>query len=317
MAENETSAKKTNGASDPDDLRSLWPNLPGSTKACRTLGISLRKLNSLIADGDIKSWKAPDGTRRFKQAWLEDFAKDRDEIPEDDDDIVDDKKASREGIPAEAIRATAELLKASQRQNLELHELVLKGFKAATEAQDKTIERLQARNNRYEDIIDQLFKSREDYFDAQLEREMVRESHKSASERRAQLFEISKGYAGDLLEILKKKFGVDDATNAKLSAAVELLSGLNPKQIEVAAMMGFFTPAQVALIEKILGHKVDGAPAAADTSSTAAPAAAAADTTTNKEKPAGEGSAPSPAGDVSPPPDAPAAAGDTKGNDIP
>lgn len=307
MAEAETSAKKANGSGDPDDLRSIWPNLPGSTKACRTLGISLRKLNTLIADGDIKSWKAPDGTRRFKQAWLEEFARDRDEIPEDDDDILDDKKASREGIPAEAIRATAELLKASQKQNLELHELVLKGFKAATEAQDKTIERLQARNNRYEDIIDQLFKSREDYFDAQLDREMVRDAHKAASERRAQLFEISKGYAGDLLEILKKKFGVDDATSAKLQAAVELLSGLNPKQIEVAAMMGFFTPEQVALIEKILGHKVAGAPAEAGSS------AAPADTTTNKEKPAGEGSAPSSAGDVSSTADPPAAAGETKG----
>lgn len=302
-----TPAKPSNGASDSDaDLKSLWPNLPGSTKACRTLGISLRRLNQLIADGDIKSWKAPDGTRRFKTKWLEEFVKDREDIPEDDDDIINDKEASRQGIPAEAIRATAELLKASQKQNLELHELVLKGFKAATEAQDKTIERLQARNNRYEDIIDQLFKSREDYFDAQLDREMVRDAHKSAAERRAQVFEIAKTYSGDLLEILKKKFGVDETTSAKLSAAVELLSGLNPKQIEVAAMMGFFTPAQVALIEKILGHKVD-----------AASAAAAADTTTNQEKPAGEGSAPSPAGDSSTPPtDATAeTAGDTKGTE--
>ncbi|MFA5634626.1 MAG: hypothetical protein WC977_01860 [Anaerovoracaceae bacterium] len=299
MAE-ETTAKRGNGAGDPDDLRSLWPNLPGSTKACRTLGISLRKLNQLIADGDIKSWKAPDGTRRFKVAWLEDFAKDREDIPDDDDDIIDDKQASRQGIPAEAIRATAELLKASQKQNLELHELVLKGFKAATEAQDKTIERLQSRNNRYEDIIDQLFKSREEYFDSQLEREMVRESHKSAAERRAQVFEIAKGYSGDLLDILKKKFGVDDATNAKLAAAVELLSGLNPKQIEVAAMMGFFTPAQVALIEKILGHAVQAAPTAE---------------TASKEQPAGEGSAPSPAGDTSTTDPPAPVAGDTKGND--
>ncbi len=305
MAE-ETTPKRTNGSSDEDvDLRSVWPNLPGSTKACRSLGISLRKLNQLIADGDIRSWKAPDGTRRFKTKWLEDFAKDRDEIPEDDDDIIDDKQASRQGIPAEAIRATAELLKASQKQNLELHELVLKGFKAATEAQDKTIERLQARNNRYEDIIDQLFKSREEYFDAQLDRELVRDAHKAAAERRSQVFEIAKSYSGDLLEILKKRFGVDDATSAKLSAAVELLSGLNPKQIEVAAMMGFFSPEQVALIEKILGHKVD-----------TAPAAAATDTNT-KEKPAGEGSAPSSAGDdTAKPTDATAQpAGDTKGTD--
>lgn len=308
----EKTDKKTNGSGD-SELLATYTNLPGSTKACRMLGVSLRKLNTLIANGDIKSWKAPDGTRRFKREWLQDFVDDQQQIPEDDDDIIDDKKASREGIPAEAIRATAELLKASQKQNLELHELVLRGFKAATEAQDKTIERLQARNNRYEDIIDQLFKSREDYFDAQLDREMVRDAHKAAAERRSQLFEISKGYAGELLDIVKKKFGVDDATSAKLQAAVELLSGLNPKQIEVAAMMGFFTPAQVALIEKILGHAVTKAEANAEAGSSTA----SADTTTNKEKPAGEGSAPSSAGDVSPTADQPAAAGETKGTDTP
>jgi hypothetical protein len=261
MAAEPTATKgngKSNGSTTVEDaeLISHWNNLPSSTKAARILGVSLPKLNSLVKDGSLRAHTAPDGTKRFKMAWLEEFRAECEDLPEDDDDSIADKKAAREGIPAEAIRATAELLKASQRQNLELHELVLKGFKAATEAQDITIQRLQGRNERYETIIEKLLQAREDYYDSQMERDMVREQQRAASERRSQLFEIAKANAGDLFDIVKKKLGVDDATSAKLSAAVELLSGLAPEQIEVAAAMGFFSPGQIELIEKILGRKI-------------------------------------------------------------
>jgi hypothetical protein len=269
MAEPAADPKKTNSNGNGNgtaaaafydaELASHWNNLPSSARAAKILGISLARLNALIRDGNLQAYSAPDGTRRFKPIWLEEFKRECEELPDDEEEssAAADKKAAREGIPAEAIRATAELLKASQRQNLELHELVLKGFKAATEAQDITIQRLQGRNERYESIIEKLLQAREDYFDAQLERDMLRQQQQAASERRSQLFEMAKANAGDLFDILKKKFGVDDVTSKKLSAAVELLSGLNPQQIEVAAMMGFFTPDQMSLIEQIIGKKIN------------------------------------------------------------
>lgn len=279
---------KSNGAAngfvDDADLISHWNNLPSSARAARLLGITLQKLNALVKDGSLRAYTAPDGTKRFKTQWLDEFRAECEELPDDEDDASADKKAAREGIPAEAIRATAELLKASQRQNLELHELVLKGFKAATEAQDITIQRLQSRNERYETIIEKLLQAREDYYDSQMERDMVREQQRAASERRAQMFEIAKSNAGDLFEIVKRKFGVDDATTAKLGAAVELLSGLAPEQIEVAAAMGFFSPKQIELIEQILGRKISVAATGTPAQKTETKTTASESSGANEEK---------------------------------
>jgi len=253
--------KKANGSPKGDYPNAdAWTTWPGMSRAAKTLGVSMKRLRDMVTFGEIQAHHGSDGTIRFRPAWLDEYIEDRDGIPDDEEDTPSpkksDKAASREGIPADAIRATAELLRSSQSQNLELHRLVLQGFKAATEAQDITIQRLLERQSQYESIITDLLKAREMYFDAQLEREVMRNQHVSAQKRRDELFEVSKGWAGELIQGLKHKYGLDDESNAKVTAAIELLKALTPEQIEVGAMMGFFSAEQIDLIEKIIGRKV-------------------------------------------------------------
>jgi hypothetical protein len=255
-ASNDTK-QKTNGKQYPNE--DAWSTWPGATKACKILGVSMKALREMVAYGEIQAHHGSDGTIRFRREWLDEYIADKDEIPEDEvaaDPKKSDKAASREGIPADAIRATAELLRASQSQNLELHRMLLQGFKAASEAQDVTIQRLLERQSQYESIITDLLKAREMYFDAQLEREVMRNQHAAASKRRDELFEVSKGWAGEIIQGLKHKYGLDEESGAKVNAAIELLKALTPEQIEVGAMMGFFSAEQIDLIEKIIGRKV-------------------------------------------------------------
>jgi hypothetical protein len=286
MAEcNATADKKANGNPKADYPNAdAWTTWPGMSRAAKTLGVSLKRLRDMVTFGEIQAHHGSDGTIRFRPVWLEEYIEDRDGIPEDEDDAPSpkksDKAASREGIPADAIRATAELLRSSQSQNLELHRLVLQGFKAATEAQDVTIQRLLERQAQYESIITDLLKAREMYFDAQLEREVMRNQHVSAQKRRDELFEVSKGWAGEIIQGLKHKYGLDEESGAKVNAAIELLKALSPEQIEVGAMMGFFTGEQIELIEKIIGRKIPRPNAETTSSSstppTSSPSAAAA-----------------------------------------
>jgi len=256
-ASNDTK-QKTNGQKNyPNE--DAWTTWPGSTKACKILGVSMKALREMVAYGEIQAHHGSDGTLRFRREWLDEYITDKEEIPDDEavsDAKKSDKAASREGIPADAIRATAELLRASQSQNLELHRMLLQGFKAASEAQDVTIQRLLERQSQYESIITDLLKAREMYFDAQLEREVMRNQHVAAQKRRDELFEVSKGWAGEIIQGLKHKYGLDEESGAKVNAAIELLKALTPEQIEVGAMMGFFTSEQIDLIEKIIGRKI-------------------------------------------------------------
>lgn len=288
-----------------------WTTWPGAPKAAKLLGISLRKLRQLVDDGLLQSFWAPDRTLRFKHEWLEQFRTDREEIPDDEDDsdprgaVGSDRQAAREGIPAEAIRATAELLRSAQRQNLELHDLVVKGFRAATEAQDVTIKRLLEREERYERLINDVFKAREEYFDAQLEREMVRTTHQGQQQMRKDLFEQSKNWLGELIDGVKHRYGLDEGARSKMQAAVDLMGTLHPQQIEMAIMAGFFNDEQISKLEVILGKKVarpgQEEPAQAKTN--------------HNEKPGGEGSSPSSPGDAVA--DDPATAGERKGTTEP
>lgn len=261
MAETTATAdKKANGSPKGDYPNAdAWTTWPGMSRAAKTLGVSMKRLRDMVTFGEIQAHHGSDGTVRFRPAWLDEYIEDRDGIPEDEADVdpkKSDKAASREGIPADAIRATAELLRSSQSQNLELHRLVLQGFKAATEAQDVTIQRLLERQSQYESIITDLLKAREMYFDAQLEREVMRNQHASAQKRRDELFEVSKGWAGELIQGLKHKYGLDEESGQKVQAAIELLKALTPEQIEVGSMMGFFSAEQIDLIEKIIGRKI-------------------------------------------------------------
>lgn len=313
MAESTATAdKKANGSPKGDYPNAdAWTTWPGMSRAAKTLGVSMKRLRDMISFGEIQAHHGSDGTIRFRPAWLDEYIEDRDSIPEDEDDAPSpkksDKAASREGIPADAIRATAELLRASQSQNLELHRMLLQGFKAASEAQDVTIQRLLERQAQYESIITDLLKAREMYFDAQLEREVVRNQHAGAQKRRDELFEVSKGWAGELIQGLKHKYGLDEESGQKVQAAIELLKALTPEQIEVGAMMGFFSAEQIDLIEKIIGRKIprpkkeepsssnpeNTANAGAGDSSSAAPAASSE--TPPAEAGENAGAAPAPA----------------------
>jgi 3-methyladenine DNA glycosylase AlkC len=261
MAESTATAdKKSNGSPKGDYPNSeAWTTWPGMSRAAKTLGVSMKRLRDMVTFGEIQAHHGSDGTIRFRPVWLDEYIEDRDGIPDDEVDVdpkKSDKAASREGIPADAIRATAELLRSSQSQNLELHRLVLQGFKAATEAQDVTIQRLLERQSQYESIITDLLKAREMYFDAQLEREVMRNQHVAAQKRRDELFEVTKGWAGEIIQGLKHKYGLDEESSEKVRAAIELLKALTPEQIEVGAMMGFFSAEQIDLIEKIIGRKI-------------------------------------------------------------
>lgn len=233
-----------------------WTTWPGYARAAKLLNVSMKRLRAMVDFGEIQCYRAEDGTVRFRPNVIEDYIKDRDGVPDDEEEKNSDQYAARQGIPAEAIRATGDLLRASQAQNLELHRLVLQGFKAATEAQDVTIQRLLGRQEQYEAIITQLLKAREEYFDAQLEREVMRNQHAAAQRRRDELFEVSKGWAGDIIEGLKLRYGIDTESGKKVHAAINLLKALTPEQIEVGAMMGFFSEQQIELIEQIIGRKI-------------------------------------------------------------
>jgi hypothetical protein len=257
MAEVAATDKKSNGQREkgyPNE--DAWTTWPGVARAAKILGVSLKQMRDMVTFGEIQCHHAKDGTVRFHPGWLDEYIADREETPEDEPDGKSDKAASRAGIPADAIRATAELLRSSQSQNLDLHRLVLQGFKAASEAQDTTIQRLLERQGQYEAIITDLLKAREMYFDAQLEREVMRNQHAAAQRRRDELFEVSKGWAGELVEGLKKKYGLDAESGGKISATIELLKALTPEQIEVGATMGFFEDGQIDLIETIIGRKI-------------------------------------------------------------
>ena len=254
MAEPSTTPDKSNGkAYRNEDAWTTWPSM---SRAAKLLQVSAKRLKEMVQFGEIPSFKGSDGTVRFRPEWISEYLADKADTPEDEDSKGSDRDASRQGIPAEAIRATGELLRASQQQNLELHKLVLQGFKAATEAQDVTIQRLLARQEQYEVIITDLLRARESYFDAQLEREVMRTQHVAAQKRRDELFEVSKGWAGEIIEGLKHRYGLDTESKTKVNAAIDLLKALSPEQIEVGATMGFFTEAQIVLIEQILGRKI-------------------------------------------------------------
>lgn len=217
----------------------------------------MRTVKKLCTQGVLVSARTPLGTVRVDPKSIETYVNERVANSEDvDDEIAEDRDAARQGIPAEAIRATADLLKAAQSQNLELHKLVIQGFKASHEAQDKTIARLLERVDRTELVIAQLYDARENYFDSQLERQMLIDSHKAAGERRTQMWNLSTQYLGDLVQGMKKKWGLDEESTAKLGAAADLLKTMSPEQIEVAAMMGFFNEQQCDLIEKIVGRPI-------------------------------------------------------------
>ena len=258
MAEVETgTSTRANGNG---GVLNSWTNWPSVTGACRLLEISIGELNRLVREGVIESFKAPNGTLRFKQEWLDDYKHARDELPADKDEDNKDREAARVGIPAEAIKATAELLKAAQQQNLELHKLVIQGFKASHDAQAKTIDQLLSRQEKHEAVISALYAAREAYFDNQLERQLVVDSHKAAGERRTAMWNMSTQYLGELVQGVKKKWGLEDGPTAQFGAVAELLKTLNAEQIEVACMMGFFSEAQIALIEKIIGKPIPRTP---------------------------------------------------------
>jgi hypothetical protein len=247
---------KSNGKPPPEG----WERWLGSAAAAKQLRCSIKTLNSLVADGHLCCYDAPDGTKRFNQQSLTDF--EDPSLFEDDELDNSDKKASREGIPAEAIRATSELLKASNKQNLELHTLVIQGFKAASEAQQKTIESQQSQLNHYHTLVDQVLAERENMLDARLEREVARENYQAVQKRRTELFEQSKVWANDLVGVLKQRLETltPGQADPKLNAAIELLKTIDPRQLEVLATMGFFNPTQIGYLERILGRKLSDDP---------------------------------------------------------
>jgi len=268
MAEVETRAKPTNGKRPPPDG---WERWLGSVAAAKQLRCSLKTLNTLVSDGHLFCYDAPDGTKRFNQQSLTEFEDAAESLFEDDELEKADKKASREGIPAEAIRATAELLKASQKQNLELHQLVIQGFKAASDAQQQTIHSQQLQLNHYTQLIDQVLAERENMLDARLEREVARENYQAVQKRRTELFEQSKVWANDLVGVLKQRLETltPGQADPKLNAAIELLKTIDPRQLEVLATMGFFNPTQIGYLERILGRKLSEDPKPEPKASTA------------------------------------------------
>jgi hypothetical protein len=271
MAETSSQRTKPNGKPPPPLGWECWL---GSAAAAKTLGVSLRTLQTLIEHGHLMSLDAPDGTRRFSQQALEEFERERDLLfGEDTLDEGEDKKASREGIPADAIRATAELLKSAHKQNLELHALVVTGFKAASDAQQKTIDQLQKRNDHFETMFLQFMQQREEMFDHAQEREQTRERFKAVEQRRTEILEQAKVWGTQIVDAWRTKYvaeatakGAESVPADKMAAVMKLLSSIDPSQLEMLAMMGVFNAEQLACLEQILGRKV-GSPAAAPKSS--------------------------------------------------
>ena len=289
--ETTTQRTKSNGKSATPPAG--WESWLGSAAVAKRLNISLRTLQGLVEAGHLGYYDAPDGTKRYSQQSIGDFEKDQDLLFAEDalESADKDAKASREGIPAEGIRATAELLKVAQKQNLELHRLVIEGFQAASEAQQKTIAQLQGRNDHFEQIFMELMKQREEMFDARLERETTRENFRAVQQRRTELFEQSKQWASQLIDAWKQRIVAGTAAGAttpgapssavppdKMSAVMKLLGSIDPGQLEFLAMMGVFNADQLACLETILGRKVGNQAAPKETSpgADANPAATAA-----------------------------------------
>lgn len=245
-----------------------WESWFGSPAAAKSLGVSLRTLQQLVENGHLAALDAPDGTKRFSQQSLEEFQRDR-ELLFGDDGISDDAdlKASREGIPADAIRATAELLKSAHRQNLELHSLVITGFKAASDAQQKTIAQLQDRNDHFEQVFQNLLRQREELFDYSLERENARKRMDGVEERRREILQQSKVWGTQIIDTWKQRFLSNAVTKdgksvpaEKLQAVMSLLESIDPKQLELLAMLELFSKEQIEALEQILGRKVGEPP---------------------------------------------------------
>jgi DNA-binding transcriptional MerR regulator len=262
-----------------------WESWLGSAAVAKRLNISLRTLQFLVEAGHLGSYDAPDGTRRYSQQSLSDFETNQELLfAEDSLDSGDkDAKASREGIPAEAIRATADLLKSAHKQNLELHKLVIEGFQAASEAQQKTIEQLQQRNDHFEHVFMELMHQREEMFDQSLERETTRRNFEAVQQRRTELFEQSKTWGTQLIEIWKQKtFGANETSGRdtdvpaeKMAAVMTLLKSIEPAQLEFLAMMGVFNSEQLDCLEKILGKKMPSSKKTSPGAETPNPAATA------------------------------------------
>lgn len=255
MASLDTEPK--NGSSMPSGTPN-WTSWPSQYQVLKMLDLRMRAVQKLCKEGVLRSIRTPLGQIRIDPKSVDEYLSERADAPDlFDDDSDSDAAAARQGVPAEAIRATGELLKAAQQQNLELHKLVIQGFKASHEAQARTIEQLQSRVDKAESVITQLYEAREKYFDSQLEREIAATQMKSAEARRQEIWTTTSGYMGSLVEGLKSKWGIQMASaSPQVTAVIELLKSLQPVQIEAAAQMGFFTPEQVAWIEKILGRKI-------------------------------------------------------------
>lgn len=261
----ERTTNKVNGKAAPLG----WESWLGSPAAAKMLGISLKALQRLIENGHLAAFNAPDGTKRFSQKSLEEYQRDQELLfGTDGVDEDEDRKASREGIPADAIRATAELLKSAHRQNLELHSLVVSGFKAATEAMQKTIGQLQDRNDHFEKVFETLLQQREELFDQALERENARKLFDSTEERRKAILEQTKVWGSEIINTWKQRAlqtaasqGGKSIAADKLQVLMGFLQSIDPKQLELLAMMGVFTKEQLDALEQILGRKVAATPA--------------------------------------------------------
>ncbi len=298
----ETPRTKPNGKSATPPAG--WESWLGSAAVAKRLNISLRTLQGLVEAGHLGYYDAPDGTKRYSQQSLSDFEKDQDLLFAEDalDGGDKDAKASREGIPAEAIRATAELLKSAHKQNLELHRLVIEGFQAASEAQQKTIQQLQNRNDHFETIFMELMRQREEMFDQRLERETTRENFRAVQQRRTELFEQSKLWGSQLIDAWKQRIMSGTAATTggstapaagvpadKMAAVMKLLGSIDPQQLEFLAMMGVFNGEQLECLEKILGRKVGTSQSASkETSPDAANANPATTASGTAEPKAGE-----------------------------
>jgi hypothetical protein len=258
---------------------------PGIGSVAKTLSRSVKQVNQLVADGDLKAYVALSGERRFDPEQVNALLSELCEVPGDDDNdagMVTAKSRSESVILHAMLEYTRELRTQNREQhqaNTELQRQSGAMFRTATESKDETIRFLSKRVAELEATQTAYIEAREELLDAREDRDIIRARATARNEITQDIWSTTKKNFSGLMEIAMQRWGIDPKTMAKLQAANELIKSVaaTPARLEALIETEMVSPEEAALIRTILDQAPSvaaGAPAAADAPGAAASAPA-------------------------------------------
>jgi hypothetical protein len=266
---------------------------PGIGKVTIMLSRSIKQVNQLVVDGDLKAYNY-NGDRRFDPEQVQALLQDLKDVPGDNDDDPSTllAKSKGEGIVLDAmIQYTRELRQQTRDMhsaNIELQKQANETFRASQESKDHTITFLSKRVEDLERTQLEFLHAREELLDAREDRDIVRARANARNEITKDIWATTKKNFGEMLELAVQRWGIDPKTMAKLKAANELIQSVaaTPVRLEALIETGLVSEKETELIRTILDQEQPPAGAAGvATDSTAPSAEASSSSATDQTEP--------------------------------